>query len=171
MAMKEVIEGFWKICLLKLAPQDLPASGFLMLISTLAYMLINTIGALLILSPMQAILSAILEVALVGAMTQLLLWIKEMGARFQQTFTALMGSGAIIVALALPLSFIQMQVGEQSAVLPSVMILGLMIWNLAIVGHILRNAISSPFFVGVLLAIIYMYVLISVSRSLFLPST
>lgn len=168
--MRKVIEVFWKICLLKLGPQDLPASNFLMLISALAYTLINALGALLVLSPAQAILSAILEVALIGAMTQLLLWIKEQGARFQQTFTAMMGSGAIIVVLALPLSFIQAQAGEQGAFLPSVMILGLMFWNLTIVGHILRHAIAAPFFIGVLLAVIYMYVLISVTRSLFVTT-
>ena len=169
--MGKLIEAFWKICLFKLAPQDLPTSSVLMAVSALAYGIASALGNLLVLSPGAAVLSGALEVALIGAMTQLLLWIKELGARFQQTFTALMGSGAIIFLMALPLSFIQMQMGDQGAILPSVMIVVLVFWYLSVVGHILRHAISAPFFVGVLLAVIYMYVSISVIQSLFVTNS
>ena len=165
--MGKLIDAFWKICLFKLAPQDLPGSSFLMMASAGAYCVASMLGNLMVLSPGAAAVAAVLEVALVGAMTQLLLWIKELGARFQQTFTALMGSGAIVFIMALPISFVQMQMGDQGAVLPSVMILVLIFWHLSVVGHILRHAMSAPFFVGVLLAVIYMYVSISVIQSLF----
>ena len=138
-----------------------------MMASAGAYCVASMLGNLMVLSPGAAAVAAVLEVALVGAMTQLLLWIKELGARFQQTFTALMGSGAIVFIMALPISFVQMQMGDQGAVLPSVMILVLIFWHLSVVGHILRHAMSAPFFVGVLLAVIYMYVSISVIQSLF----
>ena len=82
-----------------------------------------------------------------------------------------MGTGAILGLFALPLLFMQMQTGDQPALLPSVLILGLMIWNLSVAGHILRHAISAPFFVGVLLALVYMYVSISVMRSLFVTTS
>ena len=169
--MSKVINAFWKICLLKLAPQDLPASSGLMLLSMLAYGIASALVGLLSLSPEKAFLSGVLDIALVGAMTQLLLWIRQLGARFLQTFTALMGTGAILGLFALPLLFMQMQTGDQPALLPSVLILGLMIWNLSVAGHILRHAISAPFFVGVLLALVYMYVSISVMRSLFVTTS
>ncbi len=169
--MGKLIDVFWKICLFRLAPQDLPTSSFLMAASALVYGIASMLGNLLVLSPGAAVVSGMLEVALIAAMTQLLLWIKELGPRFQQTFTALMGSGAIIFIMALPLSFVQMQMGEQGAILPSVMILVLVFWHLSVVGHILRHAISAPFFVGVLLAVIYMYVSISVMQSLFVTNT
>jgi len=168
--MGKIIEAFWNICRFKIGPQDLPASSFLMLVSMLAYIVMSVLVGLMDLKPVSAVLSGILDVALVAAMTQLLLWIKEMGGRFMQTFTALMGTGAILGLVALPLLIIQMQLGEQSAFLPSVFIIALTIWNLAIVGHILRHAISAPFFVGVLLAVAYMYVSVSVMRSLFVTS-
>jgi len=165
--MKNLIDVFWKVCLFKLKPQDLPSSSFLMLASIVAYGIASALVGLTSLPPVAAILSAVLDVALMGAMTQLLLWIRELGPRFQQTFTALMGTGAILGFLALPLFFMQMQLGDEGVVLPSLFILGLMFWNLSIIGHILRHAISAPFFVGVMLAVIYMYVSISVMRSLF----
>ena len=168
--MNKLIDAFWKICLFKLGPQDLPASSALMLISTLAYGVASMLGAMLKLSPGAAFLSGLLDAALVGAMTQLLLWIREKGARFQQTFTALMGTGAILTFLALPLVYVQLQLGDQGAVMPSILVLGLTLWYFAIIGHILRHAISAPFFVGVLLAILYMYVSTSVMRSLFSPA-
>jgi len=167
MGMKKVIDVFWKICLFKLAPQDLPASSYLLLVATLAYGLAGILVGLMSLSPGQAFIYGVLDIALVGSMTQLLLWIKEMGPRFQQAFTALMGTGAIMGFLALPLVFLQIQAGDQPALLPSVMLLGLVMWSLGIVGHILRHTISAPFFVGVLLAVMYMYVSMSIMRSLF----
>ena len=167
MGMEKVINVFWKICLFKLRPQDLPASSFLLLVSMLAYAIAGLLIGLMSLSPGEAIISTVLDIALVGSMTQLILWIKEMGPRFQQAFTALMGTGAILGFLALPLVFLQMQAGEQPALLPSVLLLGLIMWSLGIVGHILRHTISAPFFVGVLLAVMYMYVSMSIMRSLF----
>jgi hypothetical protein len=169
--MSKLINVFWKICLLRLAPQDLPSSAFLMYFSVAAYAFASLLVGLVSLDPLSALLSAVLDVALVAALTMLLLWIKELAARFQQTFTALMGTGAILGFLALPVVFLQAHAGEQGAALPSVMILVLMVWNLNVVGHILRHAITAPFFVGVLLALIYMYVSISVMRSLFSPAT
>ncbi len=165
--MEKVINVFWKICLFKLRPQDLPASSFLLLLSMLAYGLAGILVGLMSLPPGQAVISSVLDIALVGSMTQLLLWIKQMTPRFQQAFTALMGTGAILGFLALPIVFLQMQAGEQPAVLPSLMLLGLVMWSLGIVGHILRHTISAPFFVGVLLAVLYMYVSMSIMRSLF----
>lgn len=168
--MGKLIHAFWNICLLRQAPQDLPASNALMMLSMLAYGVASILVGLLSLSPGAAFMSGLLDVALMGAMTQLLLWIRELGARFVQTFTALMGTGAIMGVLALPLLFIQLQMGGQPALVPSLLILGLMIWNLAIVGHILRHAMGAPFFVGVLLAVVFMYVSVSVMRSLFVTT-
>ena len=167
MGMKNVIDVFWKICLFKLRPQDLPVSSFLLLVSTVAYAIVGLLVGLTSLSLGEALISTVLDIALVGSMTQLILWIKEMGPRFQQAFTALMGTGAIVGFLALPLAFLQMQAGEEPAVLPSVLLLGLVMWSLGIVGHILRHTISAPFFVGVMLAVMYMYVSMSIMRSLF----
>jgi hypothetical protein len=168
--MGKIIEAFWNICRFKIGPQDLPASSFLMLVSMLGYAIISVLVGLMDLKPVFAVLSGILDVALVAAMTQLLLWIKDMGGRFMQTFTALMGTGAILGVVAVPLLLIQMQIGDQVTFLPKVFIIALTIWNLAIVGHILRHAISAPFYVGVLLAVVYMYVSVSVMRSLFISS-
>lgn len=165
--MEKIINVFWKICLFKLAPQDLPASNHLMLLSMVLYGIVSALIGLLNLTPGAAFLSAIFDIALVGAMTQLLLWIKHLTPRFQQAFTALMGSGAILGLFALPWLFLNMQMAEAPALLPSLIILGLVMWNLGIVGHILRHTISAPFYVGVLLAILFMYVSMSTMRSLF----
>jgi len=166
MGMKKVINVFWQICLLKLAPQDLPASSFLMLVSMLVYGLAGILMGVMSMPAGQAFISSVLDIALVGSMTQLLLWIKDMGPRFQQAFTALMGSGAILGFLALPVLFLQMQI-DQPAFIPSLIIVSMVIWNLTVVGHILRHTISAPFYVGMLLAVTYMYVSMSIMRSLF----
>ncbi len=169
--MGKFIYTFWQVCTFKVGPQDLPSSNNLLFSSILAYGLVSVLIAALSLPLGQALASGVLDVALVGAMTQLLLWIRELNSRFYQTFIALMGSGAIIGFIAWPLLIMQVQAGEQAMVLPSLIIVGLMIWNVAIVAHILRHTIDSPFFVGVGMALIYMYVSVSIMNSLFSTAT
>jgi len=165
--MIKFIHLFWQVCTFKLGPQDMPYSGYLLLFSSVAYALVSVMVAALSLSFGQALVSGLLEVALIGAMTQLLLWIRELTARFYQTFIALMGSGAIIGALIWPLQLMQISAGDEPLLLPSLIALGLLVWNVTIVGHILRHAIKAPYFVGIGLALIYTYVLMSVMNSLF----
>ncbi len=167
MHMKEIINSFWQICLLKWAPQALPVSSFLLLLSVFVYGFAGLLIGLMSMSPGQALIFSVLDIALMGSMTQLLLWITDMRPRFQQAFTALMGTGAILSFLALPVLFLQIQIGEQPAFIPSLIIICMVIWSLTVVGHVLRHTISAPFFVGVLLAVTYMYVSISIMRSLF----
>lgn len=168
--MGKLIYTFWQICIFKMAPQDLSSSNNVLFSSVLAYGFVSILIAVLSLSSGQALASGLLDVALVGAMTQLLLWIRELTSRFYQTFIALMGSGAIIGFIAWPLLIMQLQAGEQAAILPTLVIVGLMIWNIAIVAHILRHAIDAPFFVGVGMSLIYMYVSVSIMTSLFSPA-
>ncbi len=46
-------------------------------------------------------------------------------------------------------------------------LLGLVIWSLVVTGHVLRRALSAPLIVGVLIAIVFYWVAISVQDALF----
>ena len=50
------------------------------------------------------------------------------------------------------------------------LILVLIFWNLVVVGHVLRHAVDAPYYVGALLAVLYMYVTVSVTRSFFVTA-
>ena len=165
--MLQIVDAFWKVCLMRLGPQDLPSSRFLLWSSAFAYMLVSWMVSLLTLSPLTALLSALVDTGVLMGLAMLVLWVRELGVRYTQTATALLGAGALLMALALPFLILQREMGEDNNFLPSIIVLALMIWNLNVVGHILRHALDTRFFVGLLLSIVYLYVSISVFRAFF----
>ena len=58
-------------------------------------------------------------------------------------------------------------VGWWLLILPAFALLGLVIWSLVVTGHVLRRALSAPLIVGVLIAIVFYWVAISVQDALF----
>lgn len=52
-------------------------------------------------------------------------------------------------------------------VLPTLLLLALLFWNLVVVGHILRHALSTNLGMGAVLATVYMYVSLSIIKILF----
>ena len=168
--MLKLTEAFWKICLLQLRPQDLPASGFLVGFSVGLYVLINTIGAALTLGPMTAIVATAFHTALLLGLTYLILWARELTPRYNQTVSALAGSNVVLTFIALPMLIWQQQ-SQDPALAPAFIMLGLMIWNLAIVGHILRHALNVHFLIGTVLAVLYMYISVSIGQMLFITPT
>ncbi len=165
--MLQIIEALWKVCLMRVAPQDLPSSKFLLWAAAAAYALIGSLISLLTLGPIAAVLSAVVDTGVLLGLTMLVLWIKDTGERYTQTATALAGSGAILMGIALPLLILQAKLGVDGNTLPSLLVLVLMVWNLNVVGHILRHALDTKFFVGLLLSVVYLYVSISVFRAFF----
>ena len=164
--MFQLVNVFWQICLLKRAPQDVPASTTLLWLTLGVYSVIGFGVSLITLGGVAAFISSVVDMGLLAGLTFLVLWSRELTPRYVQTTTALAGTGAIMTALALPLLVMQAGLG-QSAMLPSVFVLVLMVWNLNIMGHILRNALDAKQWVGLLLAVMYLYVSISVFRSIF----
>lgn len=165
--MYAILNAFWKICLLRLAPQDLPSSNVLLALSLIAYGLGSIVVGLMSLTPALALGSGIADVLIVSGLTFLLLWVRDLGARFTQTLTALAGSGAILAVFAAPVLWWQVRQPEVVPMVSTMLMMGLLTWNLAVVGHVLRHALSTKFFIGILIALVYLYVSISIISSLF----
>ena len=95
-----------------------------------------------------------------------------LSGRFVQTLTALAGSGAIMTVIALPLVIWQSFVGVTDAnapTMPSWLLMIWMIWNVVVVGHILRHALSTVLPLGIGLAAVYAYITFQLMR-IFLPN-
>ena len=168
--MNILITTFWKICLLRLAPQELPHSNFLMIYTVFAYVLVSVVVALLSLEVTPAILSAFVDVGLVASTTRLILWARGVDVRFVQTLTALMATGAILGIIALPLLWWQVQLESMAVAMPGLLIITIWFWNLAIVGHILRHALSVHYSVGVMIALLYAYASFSIVKVFFMAT-
>ncbi len=169
--MNRLLRFFLDLCLLKAAPQDAPASQGLLGLTLVAYVLVGLAAGVRVLGGAGSALSASLLDALVLLATiWVALQLRGRSARFAQTATALLGSGALLTALALPLQPLagaDTDGGSGLVQLAGILGIGLMIWIQIVIGHILRHALEVPLIMGVLLAIAYMFLANELLAALF----
>lgn len=148
---------FLNICLLQRAPQDLPASGTLLVVSLLFSGLGSVIIASGSLDPLSAVFAALLEIVFLCVAIYVLLSVCGLRQRWLQTVTAIAGVNAVLLLFALPLFawMLWLQSRSLNASLPLLLFYGLIIWNVMILGHIFRHALSTLLPLGVLVALVY----------------
>lgn len=170
--MLPLLKMFWGICLLRVPPQDLPASRRLLASSMLIYFALSFAVAGIQLASRLALPAAVLDTAFLSLVTFVMLWVRSYLPRYTQTLTALTGSGAILGAIALPVLLWQQQAtagnAEPAFTLPSLLLLLWTAWNIVVIGHVLRHALSTMFVVGIVLAVVYMHLAFHLARLLFL---
>lgn len=165
-----MLKYFISLCLLQSGPADAPRSLNLSVQTLLAYLSIGWLISMLHLEFYEGLLSSLIDMVLLIAMTGGLLAVRGYTARLQQTLTALMGAGILLGILALPLLLWLDTTAQQTGLSPrlaSLLLIGLMMWSIAVTAHIMRQALSVTFTVGVLVAVIYALVSIQVMNFLF----
>jgi hypothetical protein len=152
-----------------MGPQHLPASGMLLAIALIAHTVAAILLSTVIMSASSAMLAGLVDTALLCAFTATLLYVQRLNVRVVQTVTAMAGSLAIISLIALPVSGWLHGIDETSgdARIPGILLLGLIGWSLAVSAHVFRHALSIPYYLGFILAIVFYWISISVYRSLF----
>ena len=168
-SLRAILNPFIQICLLRRGPQDLPTSGILLAIALIAHTVMSILLSNVFLGAASALLSGLLETVLLVALTGTLLYVQRRNARLIQTLTALAGTGAIITVIALPISG-WLHGADRAAgegVFVVLLWLILTVWSLAVAGHIFRHALSVPYFLGLVLAVVFYWISFSVFRSLF----
>lgn len=167
--MNKLFMMFFDLCRLRVAPQDLPTSRPLLIYSLAVYAVLALMLSWIQMTPGKALIAAVFDTLLMGLLSYVLLWARLMPQRWPQTCTALAGSGIILQVVALPITLWQKQFGPDNSLvlIPSLLILVLLFWNLVVVGHILRHALSTNLGMGAVLATVYMYVSLGVMKVLF----
>ena len=157
--MRALFELFLDICLLRKGPQDVPASPVLLRLTLLSYGISDVLIPLLDVALPTALALTVLDISLLTGLTYGLLALRDSRPRFRQTLTALLGTGTLLQLLALPLLFLlQQEAVDASAPAWLVLLwLGLFIWSVVIMAHILRQALSTPLGVGVLYSLAYVF--------------
>lgn len=145
-----------EICLLRRGPQDLPYSqGLLVLTMTasaaVGYPAMSRFG----LSDSPA-LDVALTLGFTLAYLHGVLTIKGLRGRFVQTASAVFGTDVVVTGLALPIMAMTTGPSDEAPV-SGLLMLALVLWNLAILGHILRHALAVRLPVGVLWALAYVF--------------
>ena len=158
--MSALFLAWYKICLLRLAPQDLPAARELLYLSALL-MFGSGVLLLALTNPEGMRLALVLIVTIDLALSALLLYLalQLLGrlGRLPQSLTALFGSSTLLQLALLPPLLLVGEDPNATALsqLATLVVMGLFLWSLLVIGHILRHAFEVPLWAGVGIAIGY----------------
>jgi hypothetical protein len=166
-----IIKAFWQVVLFRQGPESLPDSKPLLFIATTAYALTDCLivfsselmqnwGELELLQILARMLvPAVLDIALLLVSVASALFYFGFPCRLRQTFTAVVGTTALLQVLTWP--FFVLLIFEQFSALWALAILALVVmllWSIAIFSHILSRAIDRSFGFGVILSVSYFFV-------------
>ena len=133
--MGNLLKLFFKLCVFRAKPQDLPASGFLLGLMLTTYALVSLAVASTEMPSSSAALYALADTVILALFSYIVLSLKRFPERLVQTLTALAGTGALFGLLAWPaLSLPETQV--------TLLLAPLVIWAIAVTAFILREALT-----------------------------
>ena len=156
-ALRTISKAFLDICLLRKGPQDLPKSTELLVLSLFMYTLIDVLLTVQSRPLVDALMVSFVDVGFLLLVTFLILKQHKHLERWYQTMTALFGTGVILGIFIFPLVFGGFQ-NQYEAWLQQIIVLLfliMVIWNVAVLAHIVRHAISTSAGIGVTIAILY----------------
>jgi hypothetical protein len=112
---------------------------------------------------------AALDLGLLVVFVLSILYLQNKTARINQTLSAMAGTGAVLGVCALPLVILvqQDQSAEQIPAVLTLLWLVLLIWNLLVMAHIMRHALSSSFAIGLGASLLYALVSMQIIATLF----
>ncbi len=142
--MSKVIQRFLQICLFQASPADIPASSKLVNFSIVSYFLVGVLVSHIDHNWIISLVASLADSMMLIIAIKLLLGIRGLSNRFEQTVTAMAGAGAIIGLLSWPV-FSVFRVVEPHSQLTSIILLLVLIiifWSLFVVAHIFRYALD-----------------------------
>ena len=169
--MKQIFNIFFDICLLRAGPQDIPYTRYLLFALLGFHVLIGILLGALSFSIPSAIAYGVTNMLILVVLLRAILMVKKLEARFNQTLSAMAGTDVIVGLIAWPINSWMITARDTGGDIgaPVILWLLLVIWSLTIIAHILRNALSAPWAVGIILALLYFFIGYNVSITLFEP--
>lgn len=157
--LSTLAKAFIDICLLRKGPQDLPNSSVLLTLCLIFYTLLDVLLTVQTRPFTDALLVSLVDVGFLLLVTALILKQHRHIERLGQTMTALFGSGVILGILIFPLVYGGVQNQHESWIQQIVILLFLVmvIWNVAVLAHIVRHSISTSMGIGIIIAILYIW--------------
>lgn len=167
--MWQLSAAFVEIALHRRGPEDLPASQFLLGLVLVAYLLVSALTLIVISATRTDVLLVLLELVADLGVVFLLLQFFRKPARFLQTATALVGTGAVLNLILAPLLHWDEMLAAPPTELttPRFLILLLFVWSLDIGGFIVSRALGKPYIVGVSIVIVYELASMNLREALF----
>ena len=169
--MGALIHPFVQICLLRMRPQDLPSSGMLLALVLFAHTLMGVVVAAVDLRFDQALAAGIIDTGLMCGLTTGLLMLRTLRERTVQTLTALAGAGSVIGFVAYPVSLWLHDAHQANVQSPALalVLLAVLGWSLAVSAHVLRHALSAPYYIGLFISIAFYWISVRILSGVFAP--
>jgi len=149
-------------------PQDLPAGENQLYTAIVLNMVTYVLALISFVGIGGAILHAAIDLACTGLFLYLGLMLVGRLPRFEQSYGALCGAGAILNLAAIPL--LQLTIAPETEFAQSLSTSArflLLVWSLSLVGHVLRHTFSLNMYVSISIAVVYYVLITSVLSWLF----
>jgi hypothetical protein len=142
--MIKVIQRFFQICLFQASPADIPASSILLNFSIVTYFIVGVLVSHIDHNWTISLVAAVADTVMLIIVTKGLLSIRGLPSRFEQTLTAMAGTGALIGMISWPVFVLFRQVEPHSQLTSIILLLVLIVifWSLFVVAHIFRYALD-----------------------------
>ena len=158
--MLTLLKSFWDIAVFRMAPQDLPASAWLLRLTVGFYLAVGLAAMLLPLPTGSMLLIALLDAIVLGVAVAGGLMLRGMPERVTQALTAVYGTLGLIGLLMLPVTawLLAAEEDSESVLMAAIAFWALYLWSIAALGHILRHVFSIPLLPGVMISYAYFMV-------------
>jgi len=152
----KLLNFFLDLCLLRRAPQDLPASQSLLIV----VLIVNGLAGIVLgiqtwEGAGMALAATALDISVLLGLLWVALQVRGVTPRFTQSATALLGAGILFTLLAMPLQPLLDTPEEIEA--GALLYLLLLIWVQLVYGHVLRHALNLNLLSGVALSLVYTF--------------
>jgi len=169
--MIELFRAFLKIAILKMGPEDLPASRFLLGLVTAIYLVSGAASVALYTNDAgEAVLQLAVDLGLTVAFFGAIVVLYGKRPRLLQTMTALLGTGALLSIAALPFTAWMRLLeitGHAGVGVPALGIYFVVLWSISVTGHIVHRALGIPFLGGLIIGVTYFVLNLATFASLF----
>ncbi|CAK0763733.1 conserved membrane hypothetical protein [Gammaproteobacteria bacterium] len=170
--MPTLFKIFVDILLLQAGPQDIPASRFLFQASLMLYFAAGVLASLSNFPPLSSVGISAVDTTLLALLVWIALRMRHFDNRVLQTLTAVLGALGLLTVISLPLDawYAMLNPSDQeSDQLPALVMLGLLVWSLAVLGHILRHALDIVPAMAAGLSLLYLILSFVLTTFLFIP--
>lgn len=153
--MFSYVNQFFEICQFRRNPQDMPSSQAVKLLVISIYVLIGIIVSSINLAFSTTLLTIAVDTVLLLSLAHVSLWITGLSNRINQTVISLAGTGSIFTLISVPFLILMRDVPEGQSSPVDIFMIPLLFWYIAVIGHIMKNALNMPAWAGLSIGIIY----------------
>ena len=164
-----MLKAFWRVAILKMPPQAIPASQALLKLTVGTHFIIGLLLATTSIPFDAALVSAFLGTTVMLAFVYLILLMRGARQRFAQTITTLAGCEALIGLIALPMTWLFHAGGGESGLIALFSLL-IFAWNIMLAAHIFQHAFNITSQQGIFYVVLYIFTSLMVGNILGIAS-